>query len=83
MPQQQFNLAVGTAFAVLVRTFLGVAVGLAYVQLFWRTVCKAKKSLTLRELDWASAGMESVLSVLNVRIGWRFPLLVAPMVIYW
>jgi len=40
---QKFHTSVGTAFASLVRTFLVIVVGIAYVQILWRTL-KARTS---------------------------------------
>ena len=82
-PEQQFNLAVGTAFAFFVRTFLGIAISCAYVQLFWQSASHSKRAATLAELDWGSAGLDDVFGLFKVKYGWRYPMLVMLAVVYW
>jgi hypothetical protein len=83
MSKQQFNTSVGTALALLVRTFLALAVSAAYVQIFWRSAKKASKEPTLRELDYAAAGLENVFSLFNLRVAWKYPLLVLLAIVFW
>lgn len=83
LSRQQFNTAVGTAFASLVRTCLALAVTTAYVQIFWQSMKKAKRVPTLADLDWASAGTKDMLNLLNFRLAWRYPLLAILIVVCW
>ena len=83
MPKQQFKTSVGIAFALLVRTFLSIAVSTAYVQLFWRSIRNARPSPKLAELDWASSGVNNVLRIFNVKYWWKYPALVALATVFW
>ena len=44
--KQQFNTAVGTAFAFVVKGTLTAAVGMAYIQAFWRSAQRSKRKLS-------------------------------------
>jgi len=83
MSKQQFNIAVGTALALLVRTFLSVAVTVAYTQVFWRSMRNSKQQPALAELDWAASGLDSVFQLFNVKRGWRRPSLVLLGLVFW
>ncbi|KAK5674200.1 hypothetical protein LTS10_013037 [Elasticomyces elasticus] len=80
--KQQFNTAIGTAFAFVVKSALAVAITLAYVQVFWHTVNTARRSPTLTELDTLSA-LGNVLGLFNVADRWRHPLLFGLALIFW
>ncbi|KAK5740520.1 hypothetical protein LTR17_004557 [Elasticomyces elasticus] len=83
-PRQQFNTSVGTAFAFFIRIFLSIAAGTAYTQIFWRSFKGVKKqSPTLAELDWASAGLQNVFGVFNLKHGRGYPMLVFMAIIFW
>ncbi|KAK3625747.1 hypothetical protein LTR56_020251 [Elasticomyces elasticus] len=82
LSKQQFNTAVGTAFAFLVKSALTVATTLAYVQVFWWTVNNAKKGSTLAELDTLSA-LGNIVGLFNVTNRWRHPLLFGLALIFW
>ncbi|KAK5679710.1 hypothetical protein LTS10_007658 [Elasticomyces elasticus] len=83
LPQQQLNTSVGTAFAFFIRVFLSIAAGTAYTQIFWRSVKGVKQSPTLAELDWASAGLQNVFGLFNLKHGRGYPMLVIMAVIFW
>jgi hypothetical protein len=83
LPKQQFNTAVGTAFAFLVRTFLGVAVSTAYIQIFWRSIKKVKQYPTLEEVDWVHSALENVFSLFNVKLWCKYPLCLLLALIFW
>lgn len=83
LPEQQFKTSVGIAFALLVRTCLSIAVSTAYVQLFWRSIRQARISPKLAELDWASSGVNNVLSIFNVKYWWKYSALVALAMVFW
>lgn len=83
LPKQQFNTSVGIGFALLVRTFLSIAVSTAYVQLFWRSIRTAKQSPRLAELDWASSGVNNILGIVNFKFWWKYSALVALAIVFW
>ena len=83
LPKQEFNSAVGIAFALLVRTFFTIAISTAYVQIFWRNIRTTKKSPTLTELDWASSCMNNILKICNVKFWRKHFTLVALAIIFW
>ncbi|KAK5739812.1 hypothetical protein LTR17_005098 [Elasticomyces elasticus] len=82
LSKQQFNTAVGTAFAFLVKSALTVATTLAYVQVFWWTVNSAKQGSTLAELDTLSA-LGNIVSLFNVMDRWRHPMLFGLALVFW
>ena len=43
----------------------------------------AKQYRTLAELDWASAGLANVFNLFNLKLAWKYPLLVLLAVIFW
>ncbi|KAM0714117.1 hypothetical protein Q7P37_011081 [Cladosporium fusiforme] len=51
--KQQVNIAVGTAFAFLVKTALAIAIAASYMQLFWRLLKTSKKPTLLPDVDTA------------------------------
>lgn len=83
LSKQQVNTAVGTAFAFLVKVFLGFAVSAAYIQIFWRSTKNAKEYPTLTDLDWAKAALANIFSLFNLKIWWRYPLLLLLAAIFW
>jgi hypothetical protein len=80
---QQFNTSVGTAFAFLIKSLLAVAISIAYIQLFWCTVKRMKQRPLLGELDWATAGVSNVFSLLHFKFWWKYPLLAVLALIFW
>ena len=62
---QQFNTAIGTAFAFLVRASLVIAVGAVYWQLFWESV--ARKASAISHLDSLTGALGSLFDLLYVR----------------
>lgn len=83
LSRQQYNTAVGTALSFLVRTLLATAVSTSYVQIFWRSIRSAKQLPTLKELDWADAGLSNVFGLFNLQLGRKYLLLVLLAVIFW
>ena len=74
---QQFNLAVGTALAFLVKAFLVLAVSTGYVQTFW-TIARthhANKQLTVSHLDAAFCVLDNFLAFARLPLWLRNPLL--------
>jgi hypothetical protein len=47
--QQEWFLRIGTGMAFLVRTLLSASIGIAYVQILWRTL--RSKSVTIHGID--------------------------------
>ena len=82
LSQQQLNISVGTAFALLVKICLAVAVSTAYAQIFWRSTIIAEPP-TLVELDLANAGLDNIFSLCNSKFWWRYPHLVVLGLIFW
>ena len=83
IPKQQFNIAVGTTFAMFVRISLAIAVSTAYVQIFWWSIKNTKQSPTLSELDWAKAGLDNISGLFNINLIYKYPLLGFLAVIFW
>lgn len=73
--QQQINATAGTAFAFLVKAFLTTAVGVAFIQVFWRTLTAATKPMALARVDTSFSLQSNLLSLVTVRHWWRYPLL--------
>lgn len=70
---QQVNLALGTAFAFVVKMFFTISIGTAYWQVFWHAV-KAN-AITLSRIDTLSSVLGNVLEFFHVRTFARFPVL--------
>ena len=51
--RQQLNTAVGTPLAFLTKTFLEIAMSIAFVQVFWRAVLTSSKGSKLATLHGA------------------------------
>jgi hypothetical protein len=83
LPTQVLNVAVGTAFAFLVRAFLTIAISTAYVQVIWRSVRRMKEYPTVGELDWAHAVLGNVFNLFNLACSRRFPWLLSTAIIFW
>lgn len=78
---QQINLAVGQAFAFLVRASLVIAVGASYWQVFWVTVLQ--DTFTLSQIDALAGILGSTLDLLNFRASRSRPVLVALALLSW
>jgi hypothetical protein len=73
---QQVSIAIGTAFAFLVKAALVISVNTAYYQSFWKMAKqKSTKALTLDWLDTAFSGATNAMSLLKVPSWLRNPLL--------
>lgn len=80
---QQLNIAIGTAIAYLVKTFLVLALSTAYLQLLWRALLKATRGSTLGDLDTAFSGLSNLISLSKVWVWWRAPLLFCLALVAW
>ena len=80
---QQLNVAIGTAFAFLVKASLVTAVSTAYLQLLWRALLRAARGSTLGDLDTAFSGLNNIISLSKVWVWWRLPLLFGLAIVAW
>ena len=78
---QQINIAVGTAFAFLVRSFLSVAIGVAFVQVLWRRLLV--KRITVSRVDSMTQLLTSLFDLFNLVTLWQHPLLATLALIAW
>ncbi|KAF2170478.1 hypothetical protein M409DRAFT_51517 [Zasmidium cellare ATCC 36951] len=78
---QQYNLAIGSAFAFLVRASLVLSIGAVYWQLFWRTLLS--KDLPLETVDSLTSLLGSLVDLLLPRSWVGSPLLVAIAIVSW
>jgi hypothetical protein len=83
VPKQRFNTAVGTTFAFLVKAALAIAVWIAYVQLFWRSVRTSIKGERLSTLDAMFSVPQDFTSFVRARVWFRYPALFLLAVIAW
>ncbi|KAK8023737.1 hypothetical protein PG993_011803 [Apiospora rasikravindrae] len=75
---QQFNLAVGTAFAFLVKAAFVFSVSIAYIQLFWRQLkynTEKGRPSTVEHTDSLYSGLESLCSLFNAPVMYKYPVL--------
>ena len=81
---QQLNIAGGTAFALLVKTSLVVALTNVFVQLFWQTIRKQKsREVTLDSLDTIFDSLNNVFTLFKAWVWWRYPVLFILVLISW
>lgn len=75
--RQQANIAIGTALAFLFQALLVFVVSVAFIQGFWREVRVRHKTTrpTLGLLDSAFSSFSNFITLFNVSIWWRYPLL--------
>ena len=78
---QQVNLAVGQAFAFLVRASLVISVGASYWQVFWGTVLHG--SLVISQVDALAGMLGSILDLLNLKASTTRPILLALALLSW
>jgi hypothetical protein len=84
MSDQQFNTAVGTAFAFLVRALLVVSISVAYLQiLFWTITRRENDSIRLGHLDVIMSALQDLTSLVSPRSWFRRPLLWIMAVVAW
>jgi hypothetical protein len=78
---QQINLAVGQAFAFLVRASLVISVGASYWQVFWGTVLHG--TFAISQIDALAGMLGSVVDLLNLKASITRPILVALALLSW
>jgi hypothetical protein len=78
---QQINLAVGQAFAFVVRASLVISVGASYWQVFWGTMLHG--TLAISQVDALAGMLGSILDLLNLKASTTRPILVALALLSW
>jgi hypothetical protein len=73
--RQEANIAIGTAFAFLVKSSLVFALSIAFAQLFWREAKYAVTTPTLARLDSMYSTMYNIFGLCSVPMWFRYPLL--------
>lgn len=75
--QQQANIAIGTAFALLAKASLVVAVSVTTVQLFWHTILARGKNdvPTLERVDALHSVLDNAFEMFNVKSWISHPVL--------
>lgn len=83
--KQQANIAIGTAFAFMVKASLVFAVGLAFIQIFWAGNYGrgTTKPPNLGSLDTAYGAYNNFWALFNVLLWWRRPFLLAVASMAW
>lgn len=81
--KQQFNTAVGTTFAFLVKASLTLAVSIAYTQAFWHSAKGSQKGRQLSTLDTMYSALSNILNFFQVHVWVKYPLLLLLAVIVW
>ncbi|TID19917.1 hypothetical protein E6O75_ATG07377 [Venturia nashicola] len=77
LSKQQANIAIGTAFAFLIRACLLLSLSTAYVQVFWKALTSSSANTThqLGNLDTAFSALNSLLALVNFSAWRSYPLL--------
>lgn len=78
---QALNTGIGTAMAFLVRSFLVLAFGTAYAQLFWQRL--RHKQVEFNEVDSLFSLLASVMDLLRWRIWIHHPVLATMALLTW
>lgn len=78
---QQHNLAIGSAFAFLVRAALVISIGATYYQVLWRTLLGS--GLQLQTVDALAGLLESLINLASWQVWSTGPLLVFIAAIAW
>lgn len=79
---QEANIAIGTALAILVNSCLEFAVAAAFIQVFWK-VLEHVPSTTVKHLDSMYSAPHNIVSLLKVRLWWKYPLLFTLAMLAW
>jgi len=83
---QQLNIAIGTAFAFLVKAAFVLAVSTTYYQIFWRHMQREVISddlPTLKNTDSAFSGLDNIISLLTIPMWCRYPFLFTMAAVAW
>lgn len=79
------NIQIGTAFAFLVRACLGIAVSIAYAQLFWKALSGSHRGKlpTLSRIDTAFSALSNVLALFHPLVWLWSPVLLSLAALTW
>lgn len=80
---QQVNIAIGTAFAFMIRGCLPLGVVVAYWQVFWQALLRQRKPLSLSQIDTLAGALGSLIDSMNVRAMWKHLALAAMALLLW
>lgn len=83
---QQFNLAIGNTFALLVRSTFALSTSIAFCQIFWRLARResgSKRPPTLKRLDAAYSAISNIINLFYLPIWCRYPLLFSVAAVSW
>lgn len=80
---QQWNTAVGMAFAFIVKACLLFAVAVGYAQVFWQAIRHSQKVNTLGDIDAMFSSPSNLLAFGRWAIWWRHPWLLLIVLIGW
>lgn len=78
---QRFVISAGTSFAFLLKMFLAIATGTAYVQNFWRSVKRLPNSIN--HIDTLYSVLSNPLSFWNLRLWGGHLVLAALALVTW
>ncbi|EXJ86860.1 hypothetical protein A1O3_03814 [Capronia epimyces CBS 606.96] len=78
---QQINFGIGTSFTFLVRSFLTMAVGTAFVQVLWRELLS--EQIAVSRIDSMTQLLTSIFDLLNMKTLWQHPVLAYLAIISW
>ena len=73
--KQQANISIGLAFAFVIKASLVFSMSIAFSQLFWREATVSSSPPTLASLDVMYSAFDNIMSLLNIKHLWRYPLL--------
>ena len=79
--EQQLYGAMGSAFAFAVKMFLITAIGMAFVQVFWKTL--RTQAMTLKSIDVMFLVLSDPSQFLYIHVWLRHPCLVALAILSW
>lgn len=79
--RQEFNSAINTTFAFLVKTCLILAVSTAYTQVIWKTIRNQKTTLSV--IDSLFSILDDVFILRKISLWWKYLLLIFLAIISW
>jgi len=83
-PKQQFNIAVGTAFAFLVKSSLTLAITCSWIQLFWFVLRRTSTHPRLVDVDHAFSLLHDFRALFRISMWYRDYILLIPVtIIFW
>ncbi len=73
--KQQANISIGLAFAFVIKACLVFAMSIAFTQLFWREATVSTSPPTLARLDAMHSAFDNIVSLLDIKHLFRYPLI--------